>query len=251
MTGPGTNSYLIGERKLALVDPGPNIDAHIDALLCAVGDRLEWVCVTHTHMDHSPAAAVIAEQTGAMLVGNVLSDDGYQDVSFVSQRQLVHEECITSDEFTLRALLTPGHVANHICYLLEDDHMLITGDHIMSGSTVVIIPPAGDMKDYIQSLRTMLSYPLQYLAPGHGDMITEPQQEIEGLIAHRLAREAKVLQCMHELESYNLDQLVLSVYVDVDTDLHELAKKSLLAHLIKLQRERRVREVDGFWQRVS
>lgn len=252
MTGTGTNSYLIGEREIALVDPGPEDERHLAALLRAVGDRLRWILVTHTHRDHSTLAARLARETGAELLGNTLiQDDGFQDQGFIPARQLAHDECLATAEFSLRVVKTPGHVGNHLCYFVEQDGLLLTGDHIMQGSTVVIIPPYGDMQDYIESLRTMQRYPLRYLGPGHGERIDNPSQEIELLIRHRLLRETKVLAKLQGLAPCDIASLLPSVYDDVDASLLPIAQYSLLAHLIKLEKEGRVSQREDMWRRLS
>ena len=252
MTGPGTNTYIAGSDELAVIDPGPAIEEHIAALERICAGRLRWILVTHTHRDHSPAAHALAARTGAELIGNVIPNDGYQDETFTSARALAQDDCLVTPEFTLRALLTPGHVANHVCYLLEDDRILMTGDHMMGGSTVVIVPPAGNMRDYIASLERMLDYPIDYVAPGHGDLIGAPQQEIRRLIAHRLARESKVVDALIQRGSATLAELVPPVYDDVDPALHEWAQLSLHAHLLKLAADGRA-EVDstGVWQMLA
>ena len=248
MTGPGTNTYIVGHRQLAIIDPGPADPQHIDNLLAAVGDRLKWILVTHTHPDHPPAAAALAAATGAQVMGNKLTDnDGFQDDSFTPLASFQHDQCLSTDEFTIRALFTPGHVDNHLCYLVEEDGVLLTGDHIMQGSTVVIIPPHGDMKDYIDSLQLLLRYPLTALGPGHGFLIENPREEIQYLIEHRLGREAKVVKGLQSAGSITLDALVPLVYDDVDNSLHPVARYSLWAHLLKLQKEGRVAEQAEQW----
>lgn len=237
MTGPGTNTYIVGQDELAVIDPGPAIDSHIEALADTCAGRLRWILVTHTHRDHSPAAQPLAALTGAELVGNVLENDGFQDTSFSGARALAQDETVGNDEFTIRALMTPGHVANHICYLVEEDRILMTGDHMMGGSTVVIVPPAGNMRDYIASLERMLNYDIEFVAPGHGDLITQPHDEIHRLIKHRLQREAKVADALARLGPCSVMDLVPDVYDDVDPALHEWAALSLHAHLIKLAAE--------------
>jgi glyoxylase-like metal-dependent hydrolase (beta-lactamase superfamily II) len=251
MTGPGTNSYIIGERELAVVDPGPDIPEHIDALARICGDRLKWILVTHTHRDHSPAALPLAQRTGATLIGNVITNDGFQDTSFANARALQQDECVGNDEFTLRALLTPGHVSNHICYLVEEDQILMTGDHIMGGSTVVIVPPAGNMQHYIESLRRMLNYSMTHFAPGHGELIAEPRREIEHLIKHRLKREQKVIDALLQLGEATVEALVPSVYDDVDPALHSWAALSLHAHLLKLAADGRAQESAERWRMLA
>jgi len=247
MTGPGTNSYLIGHERIALVDPGPAIESHIDALIATVGDRLNWIFVTHTHRDHSPAAKAVAAATGAELIGNIIPNDGFQDPTFVDARAVADDECLSTDEFFLRAVHTPGHVSNHVCYLVEQDRMLITGDHVMGGSTVVIIPPAGDMAHYIRSLKRMLDYDLKNLAPGHGDLIEAPHDEARRLIAHRLKRERKVSDVLAVAGPCPISTLVPVVYDDVDQSLHGMAAKSLHAHLLKLVSDGRASVDDEVW----
>ena len=245
MTGPGTNTYLLGDEDVAVLDPGPLIDEHVDAILRAGAGRIRWIVATHTHPDHSPAWLPLHAATGAEVIGAKPWDDRFQDDTFNPDREVSDQDVLQTGEFTLRALHTPGHVGNHYCYLLEEEGMLFTGDHIMQGSTVVIVPPSGDMKAYIDSLTLLLDYPLRSLAPGHGGVIEDPVGTVEWLVKHRLGREQKVLDGLEQLGSANLDELVLVVYDDVDKQLHEMAKLSMTAHLIKLQREGRARCGEG------
>ena len=251
MTGPGTNTYIVGRRELALIDPGPDLPEHVDALERICAGRLRWILVTHTHRDHSPAAHNLAARTGAELLGNVIANDGFQDESFSGARALAQDDRLATDEFSIRALLTPGHVSNHICYLVEEDGLLMTGDHIMGGSTVVIVPPHGNMQHYIESLRRMLNYEVRFLAPGHGDLIDQPRAEIEHLIAHRLKREAKVVDALHGLGSATIEVLTPVVYDDVDAIMHPWAALSLHAHLLKLRDDGRAREQDARWTMLA
>ncbi len=238
MTGPGTNTYVIGDTELAVIDPGPAIPSHVEAILACVGERLRYVVCTHTHPDHSPGAAVLAAKTGATLVGRVTADDRHQDLTFQPEAQVEDDARIAGDGWTLRAIRTPGHVDNHVCYLLEEEGVVFAGDHIMNGSTVVIVPPGGSMAHYIASLKRLLEYDVRTVAPGHGDLIPDCRAEVEKLVRHRLMREAKVVRAL-VLEPQSLDTLVVSVYDDVDPAMHEWAKLSLLAHLIKLESEGR------------
>lgn len=253
MTGPGTNTYLLGEREVTVLDPGPPIAEHADAIIRAVeegGGRIARIVTTHTHEDHSPATALLQERLPhrAEVIGAVIDNDGFQDRNFLPDEKPQHDRDIPVEGAALRALHTPGHVDNHFCYLHEQSGLLFTGDHIMQGSTVVIIPPAGDMKAYIESLELLLNYPLRALAPGHGEIIPEPVREVEWLIDHRLQREAKVVAACREAGEGTLDSLTPPVYDDVDPSLHPVAKFSLWAHLLKLQKEGRVDEVDGTWR---
>jgi len=238
MTGPGTNTYVIGDTELAVIDPGPAIPGHVEAILACVGERLRYVVCTHTHPDHSPGAAVLAAKTGATLVGRVTADDRHQDLTFQPEAQVEDDARIAGDGWTLRAIRTPGHVDNHVCYLLEEEGVVFAGDHIMNGSTVVIVPPGGSMAHYIASLKRLLEYDVRTVAPGHGDLIPDCRAEVEKLVRHRMMREAKVARAL-VLEPQSLDTLVVSVYDDVDPAMHEWAKLSLLAHLIKLESEGR------------
>jgi len=245
MTGPGTNTYLLGHEAVAVLDPGPRIDSHVEAILAAGAGKIRWIVATHTHPDHSPAWQPLAEATGAEVIGARPWDDMFQDDTFAPGVEVQHDQLLATDEFHLRAIHTPGHVGNHFCYLLEEQGMLFTGDHIMEGSTVVIVPPSGDMKAYIDSLKLLLDYPLQTMAPGHGGVITDPAAAVNWLVEHRLKRERKVVDGLRSLGRANLDELVVVVYDDVDPGIHHMAKLSLTAHLIKLEQDGRARCEDS------
>ena len=250
MTGPGTNTYLLGDDEVAVLDPGPALPEHIDAILDTAGDRIRWIVCTHTHPDHSPAWKAVAEATGAQVIGASPPDDMFQDTTFEPTLELQHDYVLSTKEFTLRAVHTPGHVGNHYCFFLEEEGMMFAGDHIMNGSTVVIIPPSGNMKAYIESLQRLLDYPLQFIAPGHGDVMPEPKATVDWLVNHRLMREQKVIDGLRKTGRAPLDELVKVVYDDVDTSLHKMAQLSLSAHLIKLGEENRARQhaPDNSWE---
>jgi glyoxylase-like metal-dependent hydrolase (beta-lactamase superfamily II) len=250
MTGNGTNTYLVrAGEQFAVIDPGPDDDIHIQAILAAAGgaEKIALILVTHMHPDHSPAATPLARLSGAMIYGWQPVDDEYQDATCIPDYIVQHNEVVMMGEQRIRCLHTPGHVDNHVCYLLENEQVVMTGDHIMQGSTVVIIPPHGNMKSYIESLQLLTRFPVRKLAPGHGEMILTPQQEINGIIAHRLAREAKVLDALEQYVRAPIDELLEVVYSDVHPSLHPFAELSLLAHLIKLEEERRVYRENGKW----
>ncbi len=247
MTGPGTNTYLLGNEAIAVVDPGPDESSHIDAILREGAGRIRWILVTHTHEDHSPAATPLARATGAELRGVAAPDDFYQDLIFRPDVDLAVQPLLQTPEFSLRAVHTPGHACNHYCLLLEEEGMLFTGDHIMNGSTVVIIPPSGDMKDYLDSLEKLKALPLRSLAPGHGELMPEPMAVVDGIIRHRLNREAKVAQVL-AVAGGTLDELVERAYDDVPRVMFSMARYSLWAHLLKLAREGRAVESGGRWE---
>ena len=236
MTGTGTNTYLLGEPVVAVLDPGPLDDAH-RAALCAIAPRLRYVFVTHTHGDHSPLARPLAEATGAQLIGRPPPADGRQDLSTAGAREPQDGEQFDLDSHTLTAVYTPGHASNHVCYLLEPGGVLLSGDHVLDGVTPVILPPDGDLQDYLTSLRRLLALPLQHIGPGHGGLIPEPQRVIEGVIAHRLKREQKVRGVLQRLGAGSLDELLAPIYNDVPAAMHVWARLTLEAHLIKLQRD--------------
>ena len=247
MTGPGTNTYLFGEKQVAVLDPGPLMPEHVQAIQLAVAGTIRWVVVTHTHPDHSPAAAILAAATGAELVGQPPPFGGSQDQSFFPERVLNDCDRLATDEFTLRAVHTPGHASNHLCYLHEELNWLFTGDHIMGGSTVVIDPPDGNMNQYLASLRRLKELGLQKIAPGHGAVLDDPETVVDRIIDHRLQREAKLIDALDAGGVATAETLLVRVYDDVDRQLHPVALRSLLAHLIKLQEEGRAHDTQDGW----
>jgi glyoxylase-like metal-dependent hydrolase (beta-lactamase superfamily II) len=248
MTGPGTNTYFVGnEEGLAVIDPGPAIDSHIENIL-SMG-KLRWILCTHTHLDHSPAAAAIKQATGAKIFGRPAPAG--QDATFAPDQVLSHGERVQLGNVSLRAVHTPGHASNHLCYLLEQTKMLFTGDHVMQGSTVVINPPDGNMRAYLDSLELLLKEDVVILAPGHGYLIGEPQQEVRRLVQHRLKREGKVRDAITRLGEPTLEEMLPLVYDDVPPRLHGWAARSLTAHLQKLVGEGRARAKDGRYTLVQ
>jgi len=247
MTGPGTNAYLVGGERLALIDPGPESPAHLAAMLAAAGGRLRWILCTHTHLDHSPGARALQAATGAEVIGMPAPQHGNQDVTFAPGRVFAHGDVLDCGAFTLRAVHTPGHASNHLCYLLEPEKLLFTGDHMMQGSTVVINPPDGDMTAYLESLAALLALDIARAAPGHGHPIDTPHDEARRLIAHRLKREQKVVNAFAIHNPAALDELLPIVYSDTPERLHPVARRSLHAHLLKLEREGRVERRGERW----
>ena len=247
MTGPGTNTYLLGQKEIAVIDPGPAIGSHIAMIQKVVSAPIRWIIVTHTHLDHSPAAQILAEATGAELLGQSPPAGSNQDQTFSPHRLLYNGDKIETEEFTLTAIHTPGHASNHLCYLHEKLQWIFTGDHVMNGSTVVINPPDGNMKDYLNSLTQLKLLNPEKLAPGHGDLLPNPQVTLDWIITHRLEREEKIIATLDFMSGSSLTKLVKKAYDDVDAKLHPLAERSLLAHLIKLNREHLAHEKNGLW----
>ena len=255
MTGPGTNTYLIGggpRNEWAVIDPGPLVESHVAAILAAAPGPIRWIFATHTHSDHSPACVPLKARTGALVHGRIAAHPQWQDASFApdvvleggERFELPAPDGLTA---TLLAIRTPGHASNHICYLLEEEKLLFTGDHVMQQSTVVINPPDGDMAAYIASLRELATRDLEWLAPGHGFLMANPAQAMQGIVAHRLRREAKVVAAMRALGPADADALLARVYDDVQPRLHAMALRSLTAHLCKLRDDGTALESDGRW----
>ena len=251
MTGPGTNSYLVGggtQNEWAVIDPGPLDEGHVQAILAAAPGPIHWIFATHTHNDHSPATVRLKALTGAHVHGLLPAHPEWQDPSFAPDTLLRGGERIAlPGGTTLRAIHTPGHASNHLCYLLEEERTLFTGDHVMQASTVVINPPDGDMAAYIASLRELLAENLDWLAPGHGFLMAEPKRAIEWIIAHRLKREAKVVAALRMHAPAAAQALLPTVYDDVPERMHPVALRSLNAHLLKLRSDGVAVESEGRW----
>ncbi|HLT16069.1 MAG TPA: MBL fold metallo-hydrolase [Acidimicrobiales bacterium] len=248
MTGPGTNTYLVGIDEIAVIDPGPADDAHLDAIAGCGGDRIRWILLTHTHEDHSPGAVGLRKRTGAPVLG---FGPGHGKGKVRLDDTLADGDVIEATEFHLTAIHTPGHASNHLCYLLNEERTLFTGDHLMQGSTVVISPPDGDMAAYLESLERVKAIRprLRAIAPGHGHVITDPIAAIDEVIEHRLAREAQVLEELRSRGTATVTELVEAIYTDVPAELHPVARRTVWAHLRKLAAEGAVtgERLDGKW----
>jgi glyoxylase-like metal-dependent hydrolase (beta-lactamase superfamily II) len=248
MTGPGTNTYLLGTSDITVLDPGPDEPTHLRSILAAAAAPIRWIVTTHTHRDHSPLAAALKQETGARIVGLPAPGDGRQDESYRPDEQPRDGETLALGGVTLTAILTPGHASNCVCYLLAREGILFTGDHVLGGVTPVILPPDGDMAAYLDSLDKLHAYEFERIAPGHGDVMPRGKRVLQMLKAHRMARERKVLDRL--IEPSTLDALTPAVYDDVPEDRHPWARLTLEAHLIKLGREGKVAEKDGLWRRI-
>jgi glyoxylase-like metal-dependent hydrolase (beta-lactamase superfamily II) len=250
LTGPGTNTYLLGDPPVAVLDPGPDDPAHVEAIL-RLAPRLTTVLVTHTHRDHSPAASMLARRTGARVVGRAPPSDGRQDTGFRADHVPVRDEVLAMGDLELTVIDTPGHASNHVCFLRESDGLLFSGDHVLDGVTPVILAPDGHMGQYLDSLRRLLAAPLQRIAPGHGRVLEDPHAVIEGVIAHRVAREARVLAAVARHAGAGPGLLLTDVYADVPVALHGLARFTLEAHLVKLVEDGRIAAHGEGWRVVD
>lgn len=250
MTGPGTNTYLVGTTEIAVIDPGPPLSRHIDDILEKTTGYIRWILATHTHPDHSPGVARLADETGAEVLGMPAPDGAHQDKTFSPTRILADGDALETDEFRLEAVHTPGHASNHLCYRHAALNWLFTGDHVIDGSTVVIDPPDGNMKHYIESLQKCKNLACNALAPGHGEVVSDPVRAIDWIIEHRLEREAKVLDAIEANPNLTTHELVPHVYADVDPKLYGWAERSLLAHVLKLETEGLVGQAGDRWKRL-
>jgi glyoxylase-like metal-dependent hydrolase (beta-lactamase superfamily II) len=258
MTGPGTNTYLIGSGELAVVDPGPADESHLAALLDAVAARgtLRTIVVTHTHVDHAPGAAALARATGAQVVGFAPAENFAPDLCVGGGWTLSVPggggdggggENGADEGLTLEAVHTPGHASDHLCWLLQESRTLLTGDHLMHGSTVVIRPPDGDLGTYLASLALVRDFdpPIARLAPGHGRVMEGVTEVVDALVAHRLGRHARVADALGVMGEGTVDELLPRVYADVTEAQLPVARFSLWAHLRYLGEEGRAEPLDA------
>jgi glyoxylase-like metal-dependent hydrolase (beta-lactamase superfamily II) len=248
MTGPGTNTYLLGEGEITVVDPGPPEPAHLEAILSSAGAPIRFILATHTHRDHSPLVEELARRTGAQVIGLPPPGDGRQDESFRPQRLPRDGEKLQLGDCEVIAVLTPGHASNCVCYLVAAERLLLTGDHVLQGVSPVILPPDGDMSAYLSSLDKLFALDFDRIAPGHGEVMSDAKDALRALRAHRLAREEKVMAKLGAMLQASIETLTPAVYDDVAADRHSWARLTLQAHLIKLNRDGRVTEKDGIWR---
>jgi glyoxylase-like metal-dependent hydrolase (beta-lactamase superfamily II) len=256
-TYSGTQTYLVGRGEVAVIDPGPELEGHIDAILAAtVGERIVAILCTHTHRDHSPAAKAVKEATGAEIVGCAplaLFDDGPRsdaafDESYRPDRVLTNGDRVSGEGWTLEAVATPGHTSNHLCFALPEAQALFTGDHVMGWSTTVISPPDGDMADYMASLDLLMrrTQDMVYY-PAHGEPVDNPQRFVRGLAGHRKQREGQILRLLRDA-ARPIPAMVEKMYAGIDPRLRGAAGRSVLAHLIDLKARGIVAEDGETWR---
>ena len=244
----GTGTYIVGRGQVAIIDPGPALDDHVDAVLQAVaGEQVTHLLVTHTHIDHSPAARAVQQRTGAPTYGfgpHGGGRDGPQveeggDYGFVPDVVVGDRDVIAGAGWTVEAVHTPGHTSNHLCFALREEDVLFSGDHVMGWSTTVVSPPDGDMTAYMASLDKLLARDDRRYWPTHGPAIDQPQDYVRSYKRHRLAREAAILAAL-KAGARAIPEMVATIYADVPRHLHGAAGRSVLAHLIHLHREGRI-----------
>jgi glyoxylase-like metal-dependent hydrolase (beta-lactamase superfamily II) len=247
MTGPGTNTYLVGSIDPVVIDPGPADAAHTAAIVAAAAPlgAVRSILVTHTHIDHAPGAAALAEATGARVVGFGPSASFTPDERVGEGWTLPCPGAAPAGDLTLRALHTPGHASDHLCWLVEEHGLLLSGDHVMHGSTVVIRPPDGDLHQYLGSLRRIRDDPaVRTLGPGHGRLMDHVPEVIDALVAHRLGRHEVIAEALARTGGGTVDELLPLVYGDVTEKQIPVARFSLWAHLQALGQEGRAAPVD-------
>lgn len=259
-TFTGTQTYLVGTHEgIAVIDPGPADDGHLAALRSAIGEtRVTAIMCTHTHRDHSPAAIPLAQATGAPIIGcaplHLHSDaprvDAPFDQTYAPDRVLEHGEAITGPGWTLRAIATPGHTSNHLCFALEESGALFTGDHVMGWSTSVVVPPDGDMADYMASLARLYDREQDRIYyPAHGPAVDKPRQLVRGMIGHRRQRERQIIRLLEE-DARSIEALVPVMYKGVNEKLWPAAAQSVHAHLLDMEQRGIVMSSGDVWSTI-
>ncbi|WP_294392156.1 MBL fold metallo-hydrolase [uncultured Sphingomonas sp.] len=247
-TFEGTQTYIVGHGDVAVIDPGPDLPHHVDAILAATaGERIVAILCTHTHRDHSPAARLLAAATGAPVVGCApltMADDGPRadaafDVDYRPDRILADGETVAGAGWTLEAVATPGHTSNHLCFALRESKALFSGDHVMGWSTTVVSPPDGDMAAYMKSLDRLVARDDRIYYPAHGAPVEEPQRFVRAMAMHRRQRERQILELLQH-EAQPVPAMVTLMYRGLDPRLHGAAGRSVLAHLLDLEARDRV-----------
>ena len=248
MTGPGTNTYLVGIDEVAVIDPGPDSKAHTDAIVGgAMRERIRWIVLTHTHSDHAPGATRLAKATGAEILAF-----SKREKSVAVDRAIGEGDTIDGSEFRLEVMHTPGHAPNHLCFHLEEERMLFTGDTILGGMYSVVSPGSGgDMAEYMATLERLRAMRIRSIAPGHGELIEEPRQRIDAYLKHRKDREMQVLGLVRKGPT-TVKAMVATLYVDTPKPLLPVAAKQLYSHLKKLRNEDKVtgRDERSTWTAV-
>jgi glyoxylase-like metal-dependent hydrolase (beta-lactamase superfamily II) len=257
MTGPGTNTYLVGIDEVAVIDPGPDMAKHVESIVgAAMRDRVKWVLLTHTHPDHWPAAERIRKRTGAVVAAFAKFPKA-DEVKLALDLELADGDTIDGTEFRLEALHTPGHAPNHLCFFLDEERALFTGDHVLNGTTTVINPQrGGDMVQYLASLERLRKLKrVARICPGHGDVMDDPTAVLDEYVAHRKQRERQIMRQLAKGPA-KISDMVVALYVDTPEGLPdglvEMAGRQVHAHLLKLKGEGKVAGTGAksAWSRV-
>lgn len=254
-TFTGTQTWLVGEEEVAVIDPGPDLAAHVEAIVAAAPGPITKILCTHTHRDHSPASRPLAAITGAAIVGCgplAIDDDGPRadaafDFDYRPDQVLRDGERVTGAGWELEAVATPGHTSNHLCFALSGTGILFTGDHVMGWSTTVVSPPDGDMAAYRASLERLLGREDRLYLPAHGPSVDDPRAHVARLIEHRRMRETQIVERL-EAGDRTIPPMVERIYRDIDPRLHPAAGRSVLAHLLDLEDRGRVVRSGDRWQ---
>ena len=247
----GTGTYIVGKGEVAIIDPGPNIKSHIEAILeITKSEKITHILVTHTHSDHSPAAKPLAKETGAIVMGygphgNFEGGEEGADYDFDPSHKVVDGEIIKGLDWNLECIHTPGHTSNHICYSVLGSGAVFTGDHIMGWSTTLVSPPDGDMGDYFKSLEKMFIRNDKFYIPTHGSIIKNPKNFVKALIGHRKMRESQIKKHLEKEEKISISDLVAKMYPKLDKRLLYAAGRSVLAHLLHMKNQEIVISVEG------
>ncbi len=254
-TSRGTNTYIVGHGKVAVIDPGPAEKTHTDRLREVLKDEeITHIIVTHTHRDHSPGVQLMKEWCDAPTYGYGPHGVGARrnwpfagpeggDMTFKPDVRVADGELIEGDGWTLEAVFTPGHISNHLCFAVKEDNVLLSGDHVMGWSTSIVSPPDGDMAHYMDSLRKLLTRKEHTYYPGHGGPIVDPIAFVESFIEHRGEREQQILDCLAH-HPHHIPEMVSEIYINTPEHLHKAAGRSVLSHLLHMVEEGRVVSLD-------
>lgn len=246
MTGPGTNTYIVGHDPAIVIDPAVEDSTHFDAIEAAAG-HVGAIWLTHRHPDHAGGAAAFAERTHAPIRALPQDQPGRFDIEVAVDMPLADGERVELGDITLEAIHTPGHAADHLGFLIIPARILLAGDLLMSDTSVAILPPEGRMSDYLDSLERVKALPLHAIAPAHGDLMTEPHTVIDNVIAHRQKREAEIAACLAPEPAQTTDTITNRLYPNIDGNLRRAAAAQVEAHLIRLAELGRARHSGDGW----
>lgn len=251
MTGAGTNSYVVGESRCAIIDPGVDDAEHLDALVAAAPGEIVAILVTHAHPDHTGGAHRLADRLNVPVHAHPVELQGVRDEAFSAHRPIYHGDVIELDTIRLEAIHTPGHAADHLCFFWRDAELLFAGDTVMADVTVVILPPDGDMSAYMQSLELLQALPIARIAPGHGRLLEDAPAVLAHIVEHRREREAQVLDALLPDEALTPNQIAVVLYPDLDVRLQPMAAAQVEAHLVRLVELGEAHQAGSGWMKAA